>query len=77
MHGAVVAVLLDLSLVGACEGGEDRESEKSGASTAQRRSEAVLIRTSLKHCLGSSRSMRAGCFVTRGLTTAFRRPWHG
>jgi hypothetical protein len=34
-------------LVGACDGGEDRESEKSGASTAQRRSEAVSIRTSL------------------------------
>jgi hypothetical protein len=47
MHGAVAGVLLGLLLVGACHGGEDRESEKSGASTPQRRSEAVSIRTSL------------------------------
>jgi hypothetical protein len=47
MHGAVAGVLLGLFLVGACDGGEDREPEKSGASTSQRRSEAVSIRTRL------------------------------
>jgi hypothetical protein len=47
MHGAVAGLLLGLFLVGACDGGEDMESEKSGLSTSQRRSEAISIRTSL------------------------------
>jgi hypothetical protein len=47
MRGAVLGVLVGVLLVGACDGGGDTESDKSGASTSARRSEAVSIRTSL------------------------------
>jgi hypothetical protein len=47
INGAVVGALVGVLLVGACGGGVDGESEKSGASTSPPRSEAVSIRTSL------------------------------